>query len=61
MWIPIILVCVNNLCSGIGGPVYKTLQECDNAVRMIGAPYIRAKYPQYEILDMQCFTWGVSS
>lgn len=61
MWIPIILVCVNSLCSGIGGPVYHDFATCNDAMIKVGVPYIRAKYPHYEILDMQCFTWGVSS
>ena len=61
MWIPMILVCANSLCSGIGGPVYETLQECEDAMQNIGAPYMRVKYPHYEILDIQCLSWGVSS
>lgn len=58
MFTPIILVCAMNICTTIGGPSVATEGDCHRSVVEMGIPYVTQAYPNYQIVDYKCVSWG---
>lgn len=58
MFTAVILVCVEQACFAVGGPVTASVEACRADVRQYGARYVRSILPEAVILDWQCIPWG---
>ena len=58
MFTPIILVCAMNGCSTIGVPSVATEDDCHRSIVEMGIPYVTQTYPNQQIIDYKCVSWG---
>lgn len=59
MFTPIILACTINGCIAVGGPSFKTEEQCQMSIMQRGIPYVLQNYSNHEVVDFKCVDWGV--
>ena len=41
----------------VGGPAFKTQEQCAADFMMNGVPSLQRNYPGYEIVEVECHKW----
>jgi hypothetical protein len=57
MFTAVVLLCAQANCFAIGGPAFKTEDECAADFMMNGVPALQYKYPAHEIIEVKCYRW----
>ena len=57
MFTAIVLVCSQTYCFAIGGPAFRTQEECIADFMEKGAPSVQTRYVGYRIVGVECYEW----
>ena len=58
MFTAVVLLCAQANCFAIGGPAFKTEDECAADFMMNGVPALQYKYPAHEIIEVKWRKYG---
>lgn len=57
MFTAVVLMCAQTSCMAVGGPAFKTQEQCAADFMLNGVPALQRNYPGYEIVEVECRKW----
>jgi hypothetical protein len=57
MFTAFVLLCAQNYCFAVGGPLHVDEEQCMADFMQNGALFLQIKYPTYTITPVKCYEW----
>ena len=57
MFTAFVLLCAQNYCFAVGGPLHANEEQCMADFMQNGTLFLQIKYPTYTITQVKCYEW----